>query len=46
MKNCYGHDGSTGTSAWVDLDRKIAYVILSNRGHPDVKNNRYFDEFK
>lgn len=42
MSKCFGHDGSTGVSAWVDSDKKIAFVILTNRGHPDVKNNKYF----
>jgi CubicO group peptidase (beta-lactamase class C family) len=42
MSNCFGHDGSTGISAWVDKDKKIAFVILTNRGHPDVRNNKYF----
>jgi len=41
MKNCFGHDGSTGTMAWVDKDRKIAFVVLSNRGHPDAKNTKF-----
>ena len=26
---------------WVDKDKKIAYAILSNRGHPDAKNNKF-----
>jgi CubicO group peptidase (beta-lactamase class C family) len=42
MSNCFGHDGSTGISAWVDKDKKIAFVILTNRGHPDARNNKYF----
>jgi CubicO group peptidase (beta-lactamase class C family) len=46
MSNCFGHDGSTGISAWADKDKKIAFVILTNRGHPDVKNNKYFETFK
>ena len=35
MQNCFGHDGVTGTSAWVDKDRKITFVILTNNGHPN-----------
>ena len=42
MSLCFGHDGSTGISAWADKEKKIAFVILTNRGHPDVKNNKYF----
>lgn len=45
MSNCIGHDGSTGIMAWTDNDKKIAFVVLTNRGHPDVKNGR-FDEYK
>ena len=45
MKNCFGHDGSTGIMAWADKDRKIVIVIMNNRGHPDVNNNR-IDHYK
>lgn len=45
MANCFGHDGSTGLMAWADKDKKIAFAVLSNRGHPDVKNGR-FDSYK
>ena len=41
MTDCFGHDGSTGISAWADQSKGISFVILSNRGHPDVKNNKY-----
>lgn len=41
MKECFGHDGATGVSAWVDKQREIAFVILTNRGHPDISNNLY-----
>jgi CubicO group peptidase (beta-lactamase class C family) len=40
MINCFGHDGSTGVMAWGDKDKKIAFVVMNNRGHPDVKNNK------
>ncbi|NQU68430.1 MAG: serine hydrolase [Candidatus Marinimicrobia bacterium] len=30
----YGHLGFTGTSLWVDPDRKIVVVMLTNRVHP------------
>ncbi len=32
-----GHTGFTGTSFWVDLDRKVAVILLSNRVHPTRK---------
>ena len=40
MSNCFGHDGSTGILAWGDKDKKIVFVVMNNRGHPDVKNNK------
>lgn len=33
-----GHLGFTGTSFWVDLQRRIAVVLLTNRIHPSRKN--------
>ena len=35
-----GHLGFTGTSFWMDLDRRIIVVLLTNRIHPDRNNNR------
>lgn len=35
-----GHLGFTGTSFWMDLDRQIIVVLLTNRIHPDRNNNR------
>jgi CubicO group peptidase (beta-lactamase class C family) len=34
----FGHLGFTGTSVWIDLDRGMHVVLLTNRVHPD-KNN-------
>jgi CubicO group peptidase (beta-lactamase class C family) len=45
MTNCFGHDGSTGTMAWADKDRKITFVVATNRGHPDASNG-FFDKYK
>ncbi len=30
----WGHEGFTGTAAWVDPDRPLVAVLLSNRVHP------------
>ena len=30
----FGHTGFTGTSIWVDPDREIVIVLLTNRVHP------------
>lgn len=34
-----GHLGFTGTSMWVDLEKEIIIVLLSNRVHPDPQHN-------
>ncbi len=36
----YGHSGFTGTLVWVDPQRELVYVFLSNRVHPDNTNNQ------
>jgi serine-type D-Ala-D-Ala carboxypeptidase len=33
-----GHLGFTGTSVWVDPDRELSVVLLTNRVHPTRKN--------
>jgi CubicO group peptidase (beta-lactamase class C family) len=38
--NTVGHLGFTGASFWMDLDRGIIVILLSNRVHPDRNNNR------
>lgn len=35
-----GHLGFTGTSVWIDPEKDIVAVLLSNRVHPSRKNNR------
>lgn len=35
-----GHLGFTGTSFWIDPERELAIVLLSNRVHPDRGNER------
>ncbi|MFN2443007.1 MAG: serine hydrolase, partial [Thermoanaerobaculia bacterium] len=36
-QHCYGHTGFTGTSVWVDPERDLILVLLTNRLHPYVK---------
>ena len=36
--NSVGHLGFTGTSFWIDLDRFITVIMLTNRVHPSRKN--------
>ena len=35
-----GHLGFTGTSFWIDPEKDIAMVLLSNRVHPSRENNK------
>lgn len=35
-----GHLGFTGTSAWLDLERNVAVILLTNRIHPTRQNER------
>lgn len=37
-KNTVGHLGYTGTSFWLDLDRSIIIILLTNRVHPSRDN--------
>lgn len=39
-KNTVGHLGFTGTSVWVDLERRITVTFLTNRVHPTRSNDR------
>jgi CubicO group peptidase (beta-lactamase class C family) len=38
-RHSYGHTGFTGTSFWIDPDRELALVLLTNRVHPDRNND-------
>jgi CubicO group peptidase (beta-lactamase class C family) len=35
-----GHTGFTGTSLWIDWERDLYIVLLTNRVHPTRDNNR------
>lgn len=35
----FGHTGFTGTSIWIDPDRQLFIVLLTNRVHPSRDNN-------
>ena len=37
-QNSVGHLGFTGTSFWMDLDRSIIVILLTNRVHPSRDN--------
>jgi CubicO group peptidase (beta-lactamase class C family) len=36
-----GHTGFTGTSLWIDLERELVVVLLSNRVHPSRNNTSW-----
>ena len=36
----FGHQGFTGTCAWLDPENKIVYIFLSNRVYPDAGNKK------
>ena len=37
----FGHTGFTGTSLWIDPDRELIVVLLTNRIHPSRANERF-----
>ncbi|MBC6994658.1 serine hydrolase [Neolewinella lacunae] len=37
----FGHTGFSGTSVWADPENDLVYVLLTNRIHPDPKNERF-----
>ena len=37
----FGHTGFTGTSIWIDPERRLVIVLLSNRVHPTRQNPRW-----
>src|SRR5262245_60375711 len=44
-KKTVGHLGFTGTSVWLDLEKAVHVVLLSNRVHPS-RNNDKIKEFR
>ena len=36
----FGHTGFTGTSIWIDPERQLFIVLLTNRVHPSRENNK------
>ncbi|MFL6201341.1 MAG: serine hydrolase domain-containing protein [Thermoanaerobaculia bacterium] len=37
--NSFGHTGFTGTSIWIDPERGLYVILLTNRVHPTRENN-------
>lgn len=44
-RNSVGHLGYTGTSFWMDLDRSIIVILLTNRVHP-TRDNEAIKDFR
>jgi len=38
-RSSFGHTGFTGTSIWIDPDRDLFIILLTNRVHPSRENN-------
>ncbi len=43
--NSFGHTGFTGTSIWVDRERDLFVILLTNRVYP-TRNNRKISELR
>ena len=41
--NSVGHTGFTGTSVWIDLEKNITVIFLTNRIHPSRSNEKIKD---
>lgn len=40
-KKTYGHTGFTGTCFWIDPDKELIYIFLSNRVNPTRENSAF-----
>lgn len=40
-REAYGHTGFTGTSMWIDPERELFVILLTNRVHPTRENRRH-----
>jgi CubicO group peptidase (beta-lactamase class C family) len=40
-KSSFGHTGFTGTSLWIDPEREVFVVLLTNRLNPSALNQRH-----
>jgi beta-N-acetylhexosaminidase len=38
--DAYGHNGFTGTSIWIDPDKKVFVILLTNRVYPSAANEK------
>jgi len=46
-KRAYGHSGHTGQSIWIDPERQVYVIVLTNRNHPQfVGGSRKDDQYR
>lgn len=46
-KRAYGHSGHTGQSIWIDPERQVYVIVLTNRNHPQfVGGTRKDDQYR
>jgi CubicO group peptidase (beta-lactamase class C family) len=41
-EHAFGHTGFTGTSIWIDPEKDLFIILLTNRVHPTRENARIF----
>ena len=42
-ENSYGHTGFTGTSIWIDPEKNLIGILLTNRVHPTRENRKIYE---
>ena len=42
-RSAFGHTGYTGTSIWIDPERELFVVLLTNRVNPSARNQRHLE---
>ncbi|MCG2738340.1 MAG: beta-lactamase family protein [Candidatus Methanoperedenaceae archaeon] len=42
-ENSYGHTGFTGTSIWIDPEKDLIGILLTNRVHPTRENRKLYE---
>jgi CubicO group peptidase (beta-lactamase class C family) len=42
-RSAFGHTGYTGTSLWIDPERDVFVVLLTNRVNPSARNQRHLE---
>ena len=40
----YGHSGHTGQSIWIDPEKQVYVIVLTNRNHPKMVGGKRKDQ--